>query len=316
MRRPRSLLVGPCVAALGACAAEGGPDGGQANLPDRGISGWTRAPNEPPPSTDHWAASVADAELGGPSAVVVGDRVLLYAHRTTADGAELVRLEGDADGLGFGAPVALELDGTDPSVFVDGATTWLAWVAGDDIALARSDDGVTFEPLAPSGIAPGRGNPSVIVADGRVHLYLSDGTRVVHSEAGDDLAFGAETAVLEPGTDCVDTQGEPEPCWDNGAILDAEVRLATTPTGRALFRMFYAARAAGRSDLGFAASYDGLTFSRYPYNPIYVDTFDERSPSAILSDGVYYLFWGETRAATDRGIARAFHVPSAPADRW
>lgn len=312
----RAVLVATS-AALAGCAAEGGPDGGQANLPDRGISGWTRAPDEPPPSLDHWAATDADAELGGPSAIVVGERVVLYAHRATADGSELVRLEGGRDGLGFGAPVALGLDGSDPSVFIADGTTWLAWVDGDDIALATSADGVTFEPLATTGIAASRAAPSLIVEDGEVHLYLADGTRIVRVTADQDaLAFGAGATVLEPGTDCVDTKGDPETCWDSGAILDAEVRLATTPTGRPIYRMFYAARAAGRSDLGFAASYDGVTFSRYPYNPIYVDTFDERSPTAILSDEVYYLFWGETRATTDRGIARALHVPSAPSDRW
>lgn len=329
MKRPLPRCPWPALLALTpACAAQGGGEGGADNLPDRGISGWERSATDP---TRPFVLSVDDALLGGPSALVTADTVVVYGHRKLTDGSfELFRTDGDATGASFAAPVALTsapadgssglpLAGRDPSiVHVDGVF-WLAYVSPDDaIVVATSSAGIAFQPIATTGLSAARSAPSLVVEGARVRLYLATGTTLVHTEAprGDTLAFGPEVEVLRPGVDCVDPSGEAEACWDEDAIVEAEVRRATTPTGGSVYRMFYAANAGGDSDIGFAASYDGVTFARFPYNPVLTGSFDEHSPTSVIADDVYLLFWDEARSTTSGGLVRAVHIPTAPSDRW
>lgn len=299
---------------LSACAAEGGGEGGADNLPDRGIAGWSATGDAETP----FVLGGDGARLASPSAIVVGDRVRVYAQRESDDGPVLVMAEGD--GIDFAAPTELGLAGRDPSVTLSDGLFWLTFVGDDDaIAIATSSDGLAFERLAPTGLAPERTAPSLVIDGDALHLYLSTGTTLVHTEAPRaTLAFGPETEVLAPGVDCLGRDGEPEPCWDRGAIVEAEVRLARSGAGTPVYRMFYAARAQpqGASDVGFAASYDGLSFSRYAFNPVIDVTFDMGSPTSVLFDEVYLLYWSERRTTALGGIAGALHEPSAPADRW
>lgn len=308
---PLKLLI--ATSTIAGCAAEGGDDGGAANLPDRGISGWERTEIDDQP----FVLKADDAALAGASAIVVDGRVVLYGHRANADGSfELFRAVGDALGLTFDAPTAIGIAGRDPSiVFTD--RYWLAYTTTEGIAIASSSDGVAFTVEPSSGIAAGRTHPSIVVEGERVRLYLSTGTTLVHTEATRALAFGAETEVLAPDPECFDTSGEVETCWDADAITEAEVRRARTATGQTLYRMFYAAHDGGSTELGFAASYDGVAFSRYAYNPVVTGSGNERSPTSVLAAETYLLLWDESRNPPSfGGIVRAEHVPSAPSDRW
>ena len=302
------------------CASQGGEDGGGDHLPDRGITGWQRDAADP--DTPFALGDLAGPALGGPSALVVQDRLFLYGHRALLTG-DLELFCAEADGESFLDPVVLVSDGAplkgrDPSVVFEDGTTWLAFVdSAGAVALAISTDGIAFRALAITGIALDRTAPSLVLDGPRVRLYLSTGTTLVHTEAPREaLAFQAETVVLTPGLGCTDPRGDAKPCWDEKATVEAEVRRATSPTGVTVYRAFYAGRASGDSDLGFAASYDGLTFSRFAYNPVLTGSFDELSPTSVIAGGRYLLFWQEARSATASGIMRATHVPSAPADRW
>ena len=300
-----------------ACATQGGEDGGDDNLPDRGINGWEKDPAEagaPPP----YVLTEAGATLGGSSALVVGQRLWIYGQRETVNGVELFRAEGDLTGAAFDAPVGLGIAGRDPSVVADDDGFWLAYVdAQGALRMARSSDGLAFEDLEVTGISADRHAPSLVLDGARVRLYLAAGDRIVHTEATRDaLAFGPESEVLAPGTDCVKLNGDPVACWDESAILEAEVRRATTATGAIVYRMFYVGSAGNDADLGFAASYDGLVFTRFPYNPVLTGAFDEAAPSEVIAAGRYLLFWSEARSSTSAGILRAVHQPSAPSDRW
>jgi len=314
----RTLFRASIIAlALPACAAEGGREGGGDNLPDRGITGWERSASD---TTKPFVLTTEGMPLGGASAVVVAGQVLVYGHRVSAESTfELFRAEGDATGASFAAPVPLGIAGHDPSVLRVDGRYWLAYVdAANAIALATSSDGRTFTALATIGIAADRRGPSLVIEGDRMRLYLSTGTTLVHTEAvrSDAPSFGPEVEVLAPGIGCVDPSGVAEACWDEDAIVDAEVRRATTPTGGVVYRMFYAAHAGGDSDIGFAASYDGVTFERFPYNPVLTGTFDERSPTSVIAAGIYVLLWDESRSTTVGGLVRATHVPTAPSDRW
>lgn len=327
MRAATTMLGVPTIpltlalcAALG-CAAQGGEDGGASRLPDRGIAGWERQERE---LSDPFVIGAPDGDrIGGASALVLDGTLFVYGHRLVADGgAELVRARADGEGFAPIETLTLEgegMRGRDPSVIVDPeGAVWVAWVDEDVVAMARSDDGVGFASLPSSGLEPERSAPSLVLDGERVRLFLSHEGVIVHAEASRaTLAFGPETEVFGPGTDCVDRSGATAPCWDEGAIVEAEVRRATSPPGEVVYRMFYAGRGgAGDSDVGFAASYDGLEFSRYPYNPVLADTRDELSPTSALHEGRYLLFWSETRSSRSAGVLRATHPPSAPADRW
>jgi len=314
----RFALIGLTTALFTACAAEGGPDGGADNLPDRGITGWVRSATD---NAKPYVLTVDDALLGGPSALVVADKVVVYGHRAFADGSfDLFRAEGDATGATFSTPVALGIAGRDPSVSIVAGVYWLAYLAtdSDTIVIATSPDGTTFTPLTTSGIAADRAAPSLIVEDARVRLYLSTGTTLVETEAvrSEALSFGPEVEVLAPQTGCIDASDKPKECWDQGAVVDGEVRRAHSPDGSVVYRLFYRGKVGGDTDIGFAASYDGVTFARFPYNPVLTGSPDERSPTSIIADDTYVLFWDEARATNSGGLLRASHIPTAPSDRW
>lgn len=308
--RVARLLLPLCFVA---CAAEGGGEGGADNLPDRGIGGWELSGD----AEDPFVLSAPGTALAAPSALVVGDRVRIYGHRPAGDGFELFVSEGD--GANFEAPIDLGLGGHDPSVTRDAeGLTWLAWVDDDGaIALATAAAGRTFERREVSGIAGAREAPSVVIDGARVRLYLSTGTTIVHTEASrESLSFGAETEVLAPGRDCVANDGDPKPCWDEDAIVEVEVERARDATGATVFRMFYAGNSGGASQIGFAASFDGLDFSRYPFNPVIGGSFDQRSPTSVILGDTYMMFWSERRSTELAGIVRATHEADAPSERW
>lgn len=301
-----------------ACAAQGGDDGGSANLPGRGIAGW-----EPASQTPVLQSETAPAEVGGPTLIVTGDRVVVWFHQRNESGFEIRRAEaphpGPDEAFVFGASTLVLSDGRDPSLVADPdhpgdpSRHLMAYSASDGLRLAALE-GETPTPLAatlPTGISP-----SLVVEDGRLALYLIVGGALARSEETSPLTFSEPVPVLAPGIDCVDLAGEPEPCWDAGALVDAEVRLAQTPTGRTIWRVFYAARAgqSGSTSIGFAASDDGLTFSRYAFNPVLATGNLTAPASARLGDSYHLLT--ELRASGGAAVHHQVSTPDAPSDRF
>ena len=83
------------------------------------------------------------------------------------------------------------------------------------------------------------------------------------------------------------------PDWAPPAVLQPEIRLATTGAGRAVYRMVYAGRAGGGdADLAFAAAFDGLSFSDWPFDPALGGDPDEFAPSNIRLGERYLLYYG------------------------
>lgn len=300
------------------CAAQGGDDGGSANLPGRGIAGW-----EPTSETPVLRSEATPAEVGGPTLLVTADRAIVWFHQRNESGFELRRAEADHPGPGeafvFGPSLIVLADGRDPSLVADPDhpddpnRRVMAYSASDGLRLAALD-GTSVTPL--SATLPAGTSPSLVLDDGRLILYLVVDGSLARSEEVSPLTFSDPVPVLGPGVDCVDLAGEPEPCWDGGAIVDAEVRLAETPTGRAIWRVFYAARAGqtGSTSIGFAASDDGLTFSRYAFNPV-LATGNLTAPASARLGDAYHLLT-ELRASGGASIGHHVSVPDAPADRF
>lgn len=263
---------------LAGCGTLGGEGGGAVDLPNRGIVPYTEA-----------TLSYADPRpYRDPSALVIDGQVVLFAAVVTASVSQVVRMTS-ADGLVFGpAEVVLTDAGAPSAVHTDGVLH-LVFTRADRIHYASDATGAFAERSAP--LLDGA-EPSLVVADDRFELYAVVGGHVVRATAGADLEFTAGPTVLLPGIACKDPAGDEEVCWDAAAVGSPEVRAAVSATGRPLLRMMYAGTAGSQSGLGFAASHDGVVFSRFAFNPI-IDTEDvaESAPSNIRFGDRYLLYF-------------------------
>lgn len=331
-------------ASLNACAALGGEDGGADNLPDRGIAGWSPTATAASPYT---LGTVGGPLTGGPSALVdpTTARIVLWFHQRDTDGtfaiyrtsapaalaATQTPTEDTADPappptFAFDAPTLVLEDARDPSVvrFPDGRYLMAYLDASSLLRLATSTDGLTFTDQPATGLpTEPRASPSLVlsgptasspIATSPISLYTVASDALVRQTADLDFAFTTELTTLSPGTDCLDLDGEPESCWDETAITDAEVRRATSPTGRPLLRVFYAGRTTSTTSLGFAASHDGLAFSRYAFNPVVDATISATGPTAVRIGSSYHLLYAEVRNAASGGIVHLVSYPPAAAD--
>lgn len=325
----RALLVALVFAvAASACAAAGGDEGGAANLPERGVAPWERVEPDgapfvlrPPPSSG--------LRYGEPAALVTDGGVRLYFDERGPDGARILAAES-AHGVTFDAPREVLEGATGPSAAVgpDGRV-WLAFATADEaaIGLAASDDGLDFTVEASALTAEGDERlaaPSLVVVDGRLVVFYTttttDGDAVTSAIARASALPGAslqrEGVVLEAGRDCVARDGAPEPCWDGDAVGSPDVRVAITATDRRVFRLFYRGARGASGDLGFAASWDGFEFSRFPFNPIVAERFDEQAPSQVRVGDTFLLYWSEARTAATHGLALGLHQTTAPSERF
>ncbi len=317
----RRVFTGSVVVALtglvAACAAAGGPNGGASHLPNRGIVPWTRfVPAEDQPLVA--VPAVPADKWHAPAALVVDGQVRLYVEVRSADGSRHVAVvRSDAAGESFGVPtVCLGDEASAPSVArAPDGTFWMAYVdpATDTLAMAQSADGTTFGTSTPTDIEATA--PSLILDDDTFVLYATIDARIVRATAGADRQFGAPAVVFEPGTACVDPFGKDKECWDGAAIVDADVRIARTPAGRRVFRMMYAAHDGAGAHVGFAASFDGVRWERYAYNPVLDGTPAAFAPSAVLADDRYLLYY-ELAEPPVVGVALAIDAPEATADSW
>lgn len=284
------------IALIMGCAAGGDPGDGGSALPDRGFAVYDRvvdAEGDPVPVLD----APAGRALGNPVAVVDGERVVLYVDDCPATEDDpvpcaIARAES-IDGQPFGPleTAATHRDGLRAPFVSRRADRWLLWAVdgeGRAVLRAESADGRVFSEPAPVASEPDArlDSPSVVeTPDGEVLFVarvVGDGPSRLARATATAGRFGALTALTVPGT--------PEG-WAPGEVLDPEVRLATTDVGRAVYRLAYAGRpGGGDSDVGFAASFDGIDWSSYPFNPALAGDDDERAPTNIRVDGGYRLY--------------------------
>jgi len=329
MRRATTITIAVSAALLAlGCAAQGGEDGGGANLPNRGIVPWERVTPDDAPFVLVPPASSPDLRWREPHALVDDGRVLLYLEaRDTVTGDTEVLLAESADGVTFTAPSVALTDAAAPSVSRGpGGAFWMAFAspAGDAIGLASSDDGRTFTvetaDIVTAGADETVGAPSLVHDGSELLVYYSrvtaDAVEIARASGSPGGSFADDGVVLSPGTGCVDSSGDAETCWDALEVGSPDVRIATTGAGRRVFRLFYGGLAGSRAALGFAASHDGLTFSRFAFNPVVDERFDEHAPSSVRLGDRYLLYWSEERSASAHGVAVAEDAPDAPSERW
>ncbi len=321
LRRVSGLPGLPLVSALVlcACGAMGGRDGGADDLPDRGLGPWRLSEEGPA------IAGLDGLKVRHPTALsdAGGHGLALLVGLEGPEGLAIARLRltdagGDDEGaLSFAAPEILLAGASEPSGLrdADGGLR-LVWVEADGViatgAVTEADGPEASPELAAvvrTGVV-GR-SPSLVQTPSGAELVfaLVDGAVVRFTPGAED----APEVVLAPGAGCLDDDGEATDCWDGGAIVDADVRLARTATGRAVYRMVYTAVSGGTHAFGFAASWDGQRWSRYAFNPMLKGEAGARRPTVIPDGDRYLLFYGRVSGS---GLGLAIQDTGVASERW
>lgn len=288
--------------ALG-CAAGGDPGDGGSNLPDRGFAGYERLldaegdPLQPVPRPD-------DTRFGGPMARVVGGVVELYVSVCPDEAPCHIAVAESDDGVAFGALRAVATDPAGLTAPYIAEGTLYAIRAGDVVALDLGRPDAT-----PTVVLPGDGaafdSPSVVSIDGRAWVYATraEGEAVAFVRAPLDDPGALETLSVPP---------LPE-VWAPPAVLGPEIRRATTGAGRAVYRMVYAGRpGGGDADVAFAASFDGVAWSNWPFDPALGGDASEFAPSNARLGDRYLLYF----ARPNGRIGVAERVAENPSERF
>ena len=302
-----------------ACGTLGGDLPDPTALPNRGA-----APYEKLTDADGAAVAILGRGEGapaitGPSAIRHRDRVHLFVSVTEPGEPAHIARATSPDGIDFG-PLEPVLTARDdlraPSVVIagdiDGDTWHLVFQIGDGDAIghARSLDGKTFDRdetplLSPDGDAETSGlhAPSLVrTGDGFALFYQAhpaDGPPTIRrADLDPDLRPIDRRSTFSPGTDCEGFDGEPESCWDATGVTDPDVHLAQTDTGRPVWRLMYATP---DGNIGFAASFDGRDWQRYPFNPIL--TGSERAPAQLRTPDRYLIYLQQGRRPPHTTVA-------------
>lgn len=285
-----------------------------------------------------------------PSAVVRPDNPgaveLFFQARLIIDKTSLIMRAGSEDGQTFGVPVVvidpaagpewLEGQIEAPSVVFDSEEgsyhMAFSYARRAGIGYATSANGLSWqiadEPLlVPEGVEEeaGIGSPSLVFDGDTLRLYYDavggeeDAPSRIYlatAPASDPLQMSRQGLILDVGTGCLDFDGSEEACWDSAGVGAPEVRIATNEAGRTIYRLFYAGTRNRSHDLGFAASFDGLTFERFPFNPVVDEGIDEDHPTNVIFRGAYLLYFFNEESTKLHGIGLAINDASAPAERF
>ncbi|MCB9534293.1 MAG: hypothetical protein H6698_08315 [Myxococcales bacterium] len=331
-----AAALGPLAALVCACGSLGGDGGGGENLPNRGVIPFnyqTVVEGSGEPEPDPYVILDPDrAELGEPFADLVGDGVRLWVERRSRDGDELGVFESP-DGRTFDGAYApqltaaafAELSGVDaadigaPSVFhTTAGETWLAldWNDDDGVAVLRLEPApvavVALVSAADRGV-DGLSSPSIAASPAGDGLVLfatavrDGGDPIIVVAALSSDGVGPLADAVPSGVPCVDAEGAEVACWDADGAGAPDVRLARTAAGRRYLRMFFAGGSDLDEALGFAASFDGVTWDRYPYNPTFDDGRTKTLAPSVVRIGDAWLMYLERRTARVGGIALAIN---------
>ena len=327
------------------CASIGQEGGGADNLPNRGIIPYAMTSAEDLGADTglllNWTDDVG-GQFTGPHAMAHDGGTLLFAewYESEGDDGVIVRAES-FDGLHFGQPeVVLEADTQlpwlggrvgAPSVIRHEGMWFMAFEFGQGsaIGLAWSVDGRHFIPheqplLEPVGAdeAGGIFSPSVVmIGPNEVRVFYesrsTEGVASLRSARSDDTwQFTRDGLTLGPGVGCLDVQGQPEACWDAQGVAQPDVRLATTASGRRVLRLVYVGIGQGGKRLGFAASWDGTTWSRFALNPTLTEPAPLSHPSNLRIGARYMMYMSARDASGSRGIRVGINASGQASETW
>jgi hypothetical protein len=228
------------------------------------------------------------------------------------------------DGLAFTLDSsAPPLAGRAPAVTPTDTGYLMLFAVGPDLFRAFSKDGVSWSAdAAPAIVAAGA--PSLIrLADGSYSAYVDLGGAVGRATSPDGTSFSTPEVVLLP-----DALVDPTLWRGVDEIASPFVQALSDVSHQPFVRLWFAARGQESApaynfgqvqevppnfSIGEAASSDGVTFTPYPYNPVFdrvvmfLDHQSELEPAIATVGSTQLLYYRRASADTslDEGLAVA-----------
>jgi hypothetical protein len=336
MVRTRTIFALVCLAG---CGTLGSPSAGDRELPAN-----RTGPFRELTAAEMGGRNCAAVDFGGlidePSALRLADgRTALYVTRVHDEMRTVARLTLRAPGQQADDPAdvltaTLPWQGgavmaPDVSALPGGGFVMAYGTAAGALGLARSTDGVAWQPLeapaleavAAEGEVSALRAPSIVaLADGSLVLAYASAGSIWLARAprlGDAFARvdgDARSARRDPilgasGAGVPLDGGAPD--FESGSVDDPELTVDTTAIGRAIWRLYYTARSAPVAmDAGLApsvaiamaASFDGLTFTRFGA-PVFATRADPTivAPAVLADDARRTLLYTGGRCTLSRG---------------
>ena len=316
------------VCGLFSCGTIAEGDGGDSNLPNRGITSFL--PLDLGGGEEDMSPFVLFSEcceLSQPSPVLFGDELWLFMQSETEAGTEIWAATSE-DGVVFSEPSPVFL----PELAWEGA--WIGaptvvedegglvmWYQADSVqavlGLAHSVDGVTWqrevEPVLVDDF--GVNGPSVARLDGEYRLYYyrydpdsPEISGIFSASSAMGQVWTEPLLVLQPQAGCTGETGEEQRCWDGDKISSPGVRASVSQTGRDLLDLWYTGGLGENTGIGFAGSFDGHSFVRYAENPVLDGDGPEAEASVIEFRGRLMMYYSDELEGR-RSIALANHQP-------
>ncbi len=318
------LILSLAVVSCGTLAAG---DGGSSNLPNRLIIPFNKieAPEGDDESTLPFVITEDDVALDEPNGLVAGSGVDLYFQASTEE-MTVIQRASSSDGISFGASETVfepesDWEGTSvgsPTV-IRGSQYVLFYVGGGGAAVGRatSDNGTSWTRQDQPVFDPDESIESATVVrfDGAYLLYYSvlgedeDGdvvpVRIELARSNDGLVWSETGEVFSSAGGCTTPSGLDTACWDGTYVGSPDARIVTSPTGREVVDLWYTAGNGTNSNIGFAGSFDGTTFSRFADNPVVSDATPERAANVLEVNGRLFMYYSDNHSGSRSiGLAR------------
>lgn len=317
----------PLCLAIVSCGTIAEGDGGSSNLPSRLIIPFNKlaAAEGDEESTLPFVIAEQDVELDEPTAVVNGSGVDIYLQAST-DETTVIQRASSPDGISFGSIDTVfepenAWEGTlvgSPTV-IRGNPHVLFYVggAGDAVGRATSENGSTWARQEQPVFDPDESIESATVVrfDGAYLMYYSvldeddDGdlipVRIELARSSDGLVWAGVGEVFGSASGCTTPSGLDTSCWDGTYVSSPDARVVTSPAGREVVDLWYTAGNGTNSNIGFAGSFDGSTFSRFADNPVVADSTPERAANVVEVDGRLFMYYSDNHSGSRAiGLAR------------
>ena len=228
-------------------------------------------------------------------------------HATSSDGVNWTKTDGNPV-LSQG-PQAWESGGSSEAYVIVTPTGYQMWYMGEDfsenwrIGYAASSDGLTWSKINPGGnpiLGPGswyaRGphNPSVLGPDSLGgYMMWFQGEPLDHADFQIGFATAPNETTWTPTADSVLSWGTAG-SWDDDKVMCPRV----IHDGQ-IFEMWYCGeRTDARTQIGYATSLDGITWTRHGANPVLRrgpaswDAQDLYSLDVLFKASLYHMWYG------------------------
>jgi hypothetical protein len=260
-----------------------------------------------------------------PVVVVEQERVVLYDVAQDVEGLWRVVRRDSEDGWTFQDPESILFEANGPPwaqgpweglhVHHHGGSQFLTLVVagGQSLALIpEGKNGFSFENarvIVEAESATRLGSPALVTeTQGRVLYFdvMVEGQQSQIERAREtDERWEREGGVFSSGQDCVNASGKESPCWDDAGVGQPDVRLTLGTQGDAVLRLFYVGIRFGKGHVGFAASWDGVTWERGAINPVFSAGRNEGEPSNLVFRDAYRLYMAQQQSTGERWLVLA-----------